>query len=232
MSMQFEQFDGTYVDRLRSGDSSTQQHFVTYFGELIRLKAGKWLHSADAIEDVRQETFARVLRVLTENRISQPKCLGSFVNSVCNNVLREHYRSSCREIPAAEEFVDAIPDPGIGISEVMALRQMQQAVRQILGLLSEKDRSLMEALFLEERDKDEVCRQFGVNREYLRVMVHRAKQSFKVHYVKAMAGTRAGSSEPVAGFAVRSRTHGSETLPPARTVSLRRNSTHVRRSKE
>ena len=232
MSMQFEQFDGAYVDRLRSGDCSTQQHFVSYFGELIRLKAGKWLKSMEAIEDVRQETFARVFRVLTENRISQPKCLGSFVNSVCNNVLREQYRSSCREIPAAEELVAAIPDTRIGISEAMALRQMQQAVRQILGMLSKKERGLMEALFLEERDKDEVCREFGVNREYLRVMVHRAKQSFKMHYLKAVAGSRVGSSERVSAFSVRSRAHHTEPLPPVRTLSLRRNSTHGRRSKE
>lgn len=233
MPMQFQEFDGTYVDRLRSGDSGTEQHFVAYFSELIRLKVGKRLNSADAVEDVRQETFARVFRVLTENRISQPKCLGAFVNSVCNNVLREHYRSTGREVPAAEEFVASIPDPRIGISDAIALKQLQQGVRQILGELSEKDRCLMQALFLEERDKEEVCREFGVNREYLRVLIHRAKQSFKVHYLKAMAKSRTlVSPTRVVSFPARPRDYQSEAIPPVRTLALRRSSTHTRRSGE
>jgi RNA polymerase sigma-70 factor, ECF subfamily len=39
-------------------------------------------------------------------------------------------------------------------------------------------------VFLDERDRDDVCREFGVEREYLRVLLHRAKQEFKVEYVK------------------------------------------------
>jgi len=39
---------------------------------------------------------------------------------------------------------------------------------------------------LEERDKDEVCRDYGVDREYLRVLLHRAKKSFKSMYLKKM----------------------------------------------
>jgi RNA polymerase sigma-70 factor (ECF subfamily) len=39
-------------------------------------------------------------------------------------------------------------------------------------------------VFLEERNKDEVCRDFGVDREYLRVLLHRAKQAFKSLYLK------------------------------------------------
>jgi RNA polymerase sigma-70 factor (ECF subfamily) len=39
-------------------------------------------------------------------------------------------------------------------------------------------------VFLEERDKNEVCRELGVDREYLRVLLHRAKQAFKAMYLK------------------------------------------------
>src|SRR5580704_1438787 len=175
MLMQFQDFDAPYLDRLRSGDRSTQEHFVAYFSELVRLKLGKHLRSYAAIEDVQQETFARVLRVLREKGIHQPERLGAFVNSVCDNVLHEHHRLENREISAADGFVDAIPDRTIGVYDAIARRQMQQRVRQILDELSEKNRCLLKALFLEERSKDEVCRDFGVSREYLRVLVHRAK---------------------------------------------------------
>jgi RNA polymerase sigma-70 factor (ECF subfamily) len=63
-------------------------------------------------------------------------------------------------------------------------------VREILEQLSERDRRLLREVFLEERDKDEVCRDFGVDRDYLRVLLHRAKQSFKSLYLKNMGDDR------------------------------------------
>jgi RNA polymerase sigma-70 factor, ECF subfamily len=181
MLMQLQNFDGPYLERLRSGDFTTEQHFFAYFAELIRLKARKRLRTAVAVEDVQQETFARVLRGIAEHRIAQPERLGAFVNAVCNNVLREHYRSGCREIPTDDEF--DVPDPTLGVGDVLCLRQMQQQVRRIVLGLPEKDRRLIQALFFEERDKDEICRDFGVDREYLRVLLYRAKQAFKTHYL-------------------------------------------------
>ena len=224
MSMQFQDFDGSYVDRLRSGDRSTQEHFVAYFGELIRLKLGKRLRSMAAIEDVQQETFARVLRVLTEKGIHQPERLGAFVNSVCNNVLHEHYRSAFREIPAEEGFVDTLPDPAIGVVDAIATREMQQEVRRILDELSEKDCRLIKALFLEDRDKDEVCHDFGVDRQYLRVLIHRAKQSFKAHYLQKVKNSQArASSVRVLSFRARQRMHRTGTFPLAGAPALQRN---------
>jgi RNA polymerase sigma-70 factor, ECF subfamily len=216
MPLHFEDFDSSYLNRLRSGDSSTQQHFVAYFGELIRLKAGKRLRSIAAVEDVRQETFTRVLRLLGEQRIQQPERLGAFVNSVCNNVLCEHRRLERREISAPDGFVDAIPDRKIGASDAMVLRQMQQTVRQILDELPEKDRRLLKAVFLDERSKDEVCRDFGVNREYLRVLIHRAKQSFKSHYLRATRGAAAGTYLAMNGAV----SHAAEDSPQRSIPSL------------
>jgi RNA polymerase sigma-70 factor (ECF subfamily) len=37
----------------------------------------------------------------------------------------------------------------------------------------------LKAVFLEDADKSEVCRRFDVNRDYLRVLVHRAKIRFR-----------------------------------------------------
>ena len=68
----------------------------------------------------------------------------------------------------------------------IAAQQTGKKIREILEAMPERDRRLLREIFLEERDKDEVCRDFGVDRDYLRVLLHRAKQSFKSLYVKNM----------------------------------------------
>jgi len=59
-----------------------------------------------------------------------------------------------------------------------------QIVRGVLEEMPERDRRVLRELFLEEREKDDICRDFGIDRDYLRVLVHRAKQTFKSQYLK------------------------------------------------
>ena len=40
----------------------------------------------------------------------------------------------------------------------------------------------MRAVFINERDKDEICHSFGITREYLRVLLFRAKEKFRTVY--------------------------------------------------
>lgn len=185
--MQFQSFDRAYLERLRAGDFRTQEHFVSYFSELIHLKLRARLRSPEDIEDVRQETFARVLTALRkEHGIREPERIGPFVNSVCSNVLRERYRSDTPDQPLEDEHGE-IPDRGVDVIEIIAYKQTQEKVREIIEELPERDRRIIQELFIEERSKDDVCRDYEVSRDYLRVLLHRAKLAFKVHYLKKMA---------------------------------------------
>jgi RNA polymerase sigma-70 factor (ECF subfamily) len=183
--LEFFAFDASYIDRLRARDTQVEGHFVDYFSELIRLKLRSRLNSREAIEDVRQETFVRVLVLLRgEGGLRQPDRLGPFVNSVCNHVLQEHYRSKKR----TEATIDDETEATVAGREPSALRLLEakdteRVVRQILNELPERDRRLLQSVLLDERDKDEVCKEFGITREYLRVLLHRAKHSFKSFYI-------------------------------------------------
>ena len=160
---------------------------MAYFTELIQLKLRSRLHSPQAIEDVRQETFSRVFAALRGGKIRQPDRLGAFVNSMCNNVLLEQYRASSRDSSLEDEEQADFPALTVDVLGAIAAKQMAEKIREVLEEMPERDRRLLQEVFLEERDKDEVCRDFGVDRDYLRVLLHRAKQSFKSLYLKNMA---------------------------------------------
>jgi len=180
----FFSFDAEYLAKLKAGDSAIQRHFVEYFSELIQLKLRSRLASPEAMEDVRQETFARVFLILRkEQGLRQADRLGSFVNSVCNHVLQEQYRNQKKTGVSLEDapdvfHIDLRPSP---LSRLEA-EDRARVVRQSLSTLSTRDRNLLQSVLVEERDKDEICAEMGVSREYLRVLVHRAKQSFRTAY--------------------------------------------------
>ena len=200
--MNFETFDASYVNKLRAGDAPTEQHFVDYFSELILLKLRPRLRRPEQIEDVKQETFSRALSLIrSEGGLRHAERLGPLVNSICNNVLMEQYRVSGRveslEDQTAEWFVETRPD---ALSMVIS-SDTRERIRRVLDSLNEKDRSLLRAVFLEERDKDEVCAELGVGRDYLRVLLHRAKASFREMYSKRVDAKRSvvGLEPPLSG---------------------------------
>jgi RNA polymerase sigma-70 factor, ECF subfamily len=186
--LEFFAFDASYVEKLRAGDAHIEGHFVNYFSELIRLKLRSRLNTREAIEDVRQETFMRVLVLLRgEGGLRQPDRLGPFVNSVCNHVLLEHYRSRKKVEAAIDEETEAtVAGKEPSALSLLETKDTERVVRQILHDLTERDRRLLQSVLLEERDKDEVCAELGISREYLRVLLHRAKQSFKSFYISRL----------------------------------------------
>jgi RNA polymerase sigma-70 factor, ECF subfamily len=182
--VEFYVFDKGYVERLREGDGPTEDHFVAYFEELLRIKLRARTLTSDKVEDLRQETFIRVIAaVRREGGVRQPERFGAFVNSICNNVLLEHYRSSAKNQPIDDAHFE-IPDKVLDLEGMLVTKQSSQRVRQLLDDMPRKDRDLLRALFFQDMEKDDICREFGVDRDYLRVLVHRAKDKFRVLYEK------------------------------------------------
>jgi len=186
--VEFFTFDKAYVERLREGDPPTEHHFVAYFEQLLRIKLRARTLPSDKVEDLRQETFIRVIAALRrEGGVRQPERFGAFVNSICNNVLLEHYRSSAKNQPMEDSHLE-IPDRVLDLEGMLVTKQSSEQVRKILDGMPERDRALLRAIFLEEKEKDVVCQEFGVDRDYLRVLLHRAKDKFKALYEKGQIG--------------------------------------------
>jgi RNA polymerase sigma-70 factor (ECF subfamily) len=177
-------FDASYLARLRAGDAETERHFVSHFSNMIRLSMRYRLRSWDLIEDIRQETFLRVLNFLRSDRsLDHPERLGAYVHSVSINVMMELLRASTRHPPISED-AQHVADTRVSSEAGVVTRERIELVRTILNDLSEKDQRILRAVFLEEADKTEVCSRFKVDRDYLRVLVHRAKIRFREAFDK------------------------------------------------
>jgi RNA polymerase sigma factor (sigma-70 family) len=177
-----QKFEAEHVRLLSAGDADAQRRFIAHFEPLLRIKVRLRSGSAvrmNQVDDVVQETFARVLAALQQQRIDDPERFGGFVNRVCENVLHELHRSGGRFAP-----LDQVAEPRAADDpEVNAARQEYlDAAREALGELTERDREIFRAVLVANDDKDEVCRRFQITRDHLRVLVYRARERFRAAF--------------------------------------------------
>jgi RNA polymerase sigma-70 factor, ECF subfamily len=171
------EFNAMYVHSLQQGDPSTEKHFVAHFGPILLRKLRRKLRSTELAQDLKQETFLRVLSILRSKQgVRQPERFEILVLAVCNNVLLETYRQQKRVVQMQPEFdlASNAPSPdACAISD-----ETGKNVRKLLSRLDPKVRAILQAAFLEEQDREEICVRFGVTRSYLRLLLYRAKKTF------------------------------------------------------
>jgi RNA polymerase sigma-70 factor (ECF subfamily) len=179
----FYSFDEEYLRRLGARDPATEAHFIAYFSERLRITLRARGVDSYTIDDVRQETFCRVWVAIQAGSVNNPQGFGSYVYSVCKNVLSESRRFDYRNQHDPLETAE-VADDHLGLEELMQRRENGDLVRAVLAELPERDRHLLQARFFEDRDNEEVCGDFRVDRDYLRVLFHRAINRFGELYRK------------------------------------------------
>jgi RNA polymerase sigma-70 factor (ECF subfamily) len=186
--MRLFSFDDDYVRRLREGDRETEAHFHSYFRDLLFAKLRRRLSSTQAIDDIRQEVFTRTIERL--GQLEDGRKLGAFVNTICNNVLLEYYRQDSRVV-SIEEQPDIAETADLDMMDkAMDVVQSRARIRRVLESLDPREAEILRAVFLEEADKQSICERFGVDRQYLRVLLHRAKAKFRAAYLRRLSGRR------------------------------------------
>ncbi len=180
-SYNFHHFDVPYIDGLRSGCSEITEHFYSYFSSVLSAALRRQATAADAADDIRQETFARVLAILnTSGGVRMPDRFGAFVVSVCKNVRREYRRKGNRFTEQDESLPDSNPNP-----ETHALKQeTRELVSRALAALSELDRKVLVMALAEEYPNPEICEALGVKPAYLPVLLYRAKCRFRRTFIR------------------------------------------------
>jgi len=167
-------FDQEYLVRLRDRDAATETHFVDYFNKLLKAKLRSDGYSESALNDILQETLYRVLKSVYDDRIQSPSSLRSFVYGVCERVEWEYDRGESRFWRNDNEEFPDIPDDRSPAGGPARQAEVRQTVRWVLNKLAEKDRKILVALFMDEKEREEVCQEFGITRDNLRVLLHRA----------------------------------------------------------
>jgi RNA polymerase sigma-70 factor (ECF subfamily) len=135
-------------------------------------------HNCADVDDLVQETLARYLRAEQRNQIRNTTEFGAFINGVCRNVILEYRRRSRRE-PLLEEDQ---PIPDTAIRPDAEILEMRDAIDSGLAELAERDRLILRQLYLEGKDKEDICKEWKMSDAQFRVVLFRAKERFRRVY--------------------------------------------------
>ena len=175
-------FDADYLRRLREGDPATVDHFVSYFRQRLAVKWWKGGYPKSTVDDIIQETIKRVLvKLRSGDEIQSPQSFGAYVFGISNNCERERHRDIARLDQLDHTILDLV-SPELDGEQRLVREEIREAVRRTVKLMKPREAQILVGVIIDERDKDEVCAEYGITRANLRLILHRAIVRFKFLY--------------------------------------------------
>jgi RNA polymerase sigma-70 factor (ECF subfamily) len=174
-------FDDEYVRRLRDGDRVTVEHYVQYFKVLLTVMLHRRGVAPADIPDLIQDTHIRVLHQVQTGGIRDGHRFGALVTTTCRHVAQEYERKRHPTVEPDEN----LPSPKPSALDELVTDETTRRVRDVLEALSTdspRDADILRDFFLNDLTKEEICRKYSVERDYLRVLIHRARRKFRDLY--------------------------------------------------
>jgi RNA polymerase sigma-70 factor (ECF subfamily) len=140
------------------------------YGGRIRAYGLRHLRDAATAEDLVQQVLLSVLQALRAGRVEERDRLDAYVLGTCRNVVMDMRRGVARQRRVAERAAAGLPEG----YEPPHLTVDRAQLDQCLHELAARDRAVVLATFLEDRDADEIGRAMQLSAGNVRVIRHRA----------------------------------------------------------
>lgn len=128
----------------------------------VRIMALRALGSADAAEEVAQETLARALSALESGRLANPQSLPAYVHGIARHVIADVHRSRKRTVPLGFDGGAAPELDGPDALDGLISSEQMDRVREALEELSPGDREVLRLSFFEGLTPSEIAESQGV----------------------------------------------------------------------
>jgi RNA polymerase sigma factor (sigma-70 family) len=181
--------DTELVANIQNGRSDAEAALYERYAAKVYYFALRESRSPHDAEDVRAETFLRVLQAIRCNAVRSPEAVASFILGTTRNVLHELYsrrkQAGATKEPQPEDLATPSHEEHFLDSEV------QQAVERTIIRLKPRDRDLLRMHFYEELPTVEIARRSGIAPERVRLVKSRALKRFREFYGRLEHATTA-----------------------------------------
>jgi RNA polymerase sigma factor (sigma-70 family) len=189
--------DTELVTNIRNGRSDAEAALYERYAPKVYYLALRESRSPHDAEDVRAETFLRVLQAIRGNALRSPEAVASFILGTTRNVLHELYSRRRQSAAAKEPEPEDLSTPSH--EEQFLDSEVQQAIQQTIVRLKPRDRDLLRMHFYEELPTHEIAKRSGIAPERVRLVKSRALKRFGEYYRRLTRGTPAKKADTQRG---------------------------------
>ena len=173
----------TLCQGIRTGDKQAERELFARFHRGLVLMLQRRLMDRWLAEDLANDALREVLEILRSRPIEQPDKLAAFIHGVALNLARNARRKQARQKTDADtETVETTLDQSGDPATLSMRASLARTVREILATLPvARDRSILIRYYLNEEEKQEICRDLQLSGEHFDRVVHRARQRMRAH---------------------------------------------------
>jgi RNA polymerase sigma-70 factor, ECF subfamily len=153
----------------------------------LRLLILRRTGDAEVAADLLNEAACTAWEKWQGGLIQRPEEIGGYIFQVAMNLLRNH-RRSLAERPdrrAAPEVLGSLPDATEATDRWLDSKVALQVKRILLELRTPRDREILTRFYLQDQDKDAICRDLSLDTDQFDKVLHRArgrlKELFELH---------------------------------------------------
>ena len=163
----------------RLPDSEEAALYQQYASRVYYLALSE-LRSPEDAEDVRTETFLRVIKALRQGQVRSIDSLGSFIVGTTLNVIREGIRHKYKSAQIVNQEVErtAVNSP----ENFFLDPETKIAIAQVIQRLKSREQEFLRMYYFEELPPAEIARRLGIKEERLRLIKSRALKHFREIY--------------------------------------------------
>lgn len=165
------------VKRVGNGESEAEEFLYATYSARVYFLALSELHSKQDAEDVRAETFLRVIQALRSGKLRSPDSLPAFIIGFALNVIRELRRQRNRIEPLDGHDFEGVS--GGTVEDAYLDSVTRRAVEQTVSLMKPRERLFLRLYFYEELPNEVISARLGIKAERLRLIKSRALRSLR-----------------------------------------------------
>lgn len=174
------------VAKIQGGQTAAEAELYDKYAVRVYYLALRQTRSPQDAEDVRAETFFRVLEAIRGNQLRSTSSVAAFILGTARNVLHEFKRRD----QAGNTDQSRIPEASIPSHEHLFVdSDVRKAIEQTMSRLKPRERDLLRLYYYEELPRDEIAGRIGVAEERVRLVKSRALRHFREIYMRLNAKT-------------------------------------------
>jgi RNA polymerase sigma factor (sigma-70 family) len=169
------------VTRIREGQTEAEAELYQKYADRVYYLGLRLTRSPADAEDIRAETFLRVLYAIRDNQLRSASSLSAYILGTARNVLHEFRRSRQGEkIDPSMGSEPSIPPQ----ESIFFDSDVRKPIEKTIARMKPRERELLRMHYYEELPRAEIARRAGIAEERVRLVKSRALKHFREIYSK------------------------------------------------